>query len=156
MPVGPDGTHQTPSSYSSDSLWSYEIGAKNAMLDHRLQINSSLFIVNWKNIQQNVYLPTCGQQFVANLGQVRSQGGDIDVIYRPIDPLTLGLTVAYTDAKYTSASCAGVLVYEDGACSGAPNGTPVSAPPIVSQGDRCWARLGPSLRWRNMRRPLLP
>ena len=135
LPLNPDGTHQTPTSYSSDSLWSYEIGAKNTVLDHRLQINSSLFVVNWKNIQQNVYLPTCGQQFVANLGQVRSEGGDIDIVYRPIDPLTLGLTVAYTDAKYTSASCAGVLSYEDGACTGTPPGVPPPAP-IVSQGDR--------------------
>jgi iron complex outermembrane receptor protein len=48
------------------------------------------FVINWKNIQQNVYLPSCGEQFVANLGQVQSRGGDIDVQYKPIEPLTVG------------------------------------------------------------------
>jgi iron complex outermembrane recepter protein len=136
LPLGPDGVHhQVPSGFSSDSLWSYEFGAKNTVLDRRLQINSSLFLVDWKKIQQNVYLPSCGEQFVANLGQVRSQGGDIDVTYRPIDPLTLGLTVAYTNAKYTRASCAGVLTFNNGRCVGAATGA--NPPyPIVSQGDR--------------------
>src|SRR5450631_317655 len=101
LPVGTDGLRHVPNGFSSDSLWSYEIGGKNTFLDHRLQIDSSLFVINWKNIQQNVYLPSCGEQFTANLGQVQSRGGDIDVQYRPIEPLTLGVTVAYTDARFT-------------------------------------------------------
>src|SRR5450631_1916023 len=113
LPVGTDGLRHVPNGFSSDSLWSYEIGGKNTFLDHRLQIDSSLFVINWKNIQQNVYLPSCGEQFTANLGQVQSRGGDIDVQYRPIEPLTLGVTVAYTDARFTKSSCAGVLRSEE-------------------------------------------
>ena len=109
LPVGADGLRHVPNQFSSDSLWSYEIGGKNTFLDHRLQVDSSLFVINWKNIQQNVYLPSCGEQFTANLGQVQSRGGDIDVQFRPIDTLILGLTVAYTDARFTKSSCAGAL-----------------------------------------------
>jgi iron complex outermembrane recepter protein len=135
IPLGPDGNRHVPETYSSDSLWSYEIGAKNTFLDHRLQIDSSLFLINWKNIQQNVYLPSCGEQFVANLGQVQSRGGDIDVQYRPVDPLTLGLTVAYTDARFTKSSCAGVLVYSSPNCVDPAN--PGSEfRPIVTEGNR--------------------
>jgi iron complex outermembrane recepter protein len=138
LPVGSDGMRHVPNEFSSDSLWSYEIGGKNTFLDHRLQIDSSLFYINWKNIQQNVYLPSCGEQFTANLGQVQSRGGDIDVQYRPIDPLMLGLTVAYVDARFTKSSCAGVLAYNgaDGLCEGTVNGAASSAPPIVSEGNR--------------------
>jgi len=93
-------------------------------------------VIDWKKIQQNVYLPSCGEQFVANLGQVRSQGGDIDLTYKPVQPLTLGLMVAYTDAKYSAASCAGVLTFDGTTCSGTVNGVAKSAPPIVSKGDR--------------------
>ena len=98
--IGSDGLRHVPTQFASDSLWSYELGGKNTFLDHRLQIDTSLFVINWKNIQQNVYLPSCGEQFTANLGQVQSRGGDIDVQFRPIDTLMLGLTVAYTDARY--------------------------------------------------------
>ena len=136
LPLGPDGFHQVPPAFSADSLWSYELGAKNTLLDRRMQINSSIFYVNWNNIQQNVYLPACGEQFVANLGQVHSKGGEVDVTFRPINPLTLRVTLAYTDANYTRASCAGILVYNGTSCVGSPNGTPVSVAPIVSAGDR--------------------
>lgn len=145
LPIGPDGMRHAPTGFSSDSLWSYEIGGKNTFWDHRLQIDSSLFLINWKNIQQNVYLPSCGEQFTANLGQVQSRGGDIDVQFRPIDSLTLGLTVAYTDARFTKSSCAGALQYDAravrpdgtlGACTGIVNGAPQQAPQIVSEGNR--------------------
>ena len=138
LPTGADGMRHPPDSFSSDSLWSYEIGGKNTLLDHRLQINSSLFLIDWKNIQQNVYLPNCGEQFTANLGQVQSRGGDIDLLFRPIDTLMLELTVAYTDARFTRSSCAGALQFDAsvGACTGLVNGVPSSAPPIVSERDR--------------------
>jgi iron complex outermembrane receptor protein len=138
LPFGPDGMRHVPTGFSSDSLWSYEIGGKNTFLDHRLQIDSSLFVINWKNIQQNVYLPSCGEQFTANLGQVQSRGGDIDVQFRPVDSLLMGLTVAYTDARFTKSSCAGALRFNgaDGKCEGTIGGVPSSAPPIVSEGNR--------------------
>ncbi len=134
LPVGADGHPHVPGSYTSDSLWSYEIGAKNTVLDRTLQINTSLFVIDWKKIQQNVYLPSCGEQYAANLGSVRSQGGDIDITYKPVQPLTLGLTVAFTDAKYTQNSCAGSLVPVGNVCHDAVAGT--NAPPVVSKGDR--------------------
>ena len=144
LPADANGNRHNPTSYNSDSLWSYELGGKTTLLDRRLQINSSLFLINWKDIQQNVYLPTCGLQFVANLGQVRSRGGDIDILYRPIDSLTLNLTVAYTDAKYTKSTCAGVLTFADGGCR--DSGGVFVGGPIVSEGDRLpgspWTFLG--------------
>lgn len=139
LPLGPDGLRVVPSKYASDNLWSYEIGGKNTLLDHRLQIDSSLFWIDWRNIQQNVYLPSCGEQFTANLGHVLSRGGDIDIQYKPVDSLFLQLTVAYTDAKFTRPSCAGALHFDGtaGACTGLNTaGPPVLAPPIVSEGDR--------------------
>ena len=135
-PIGADGLRHVPRDYASDSLWSYEIGAKNTLLDRRLQINASLFIIDWRNIQQNVYLPTCGNQFVANLGRVRSQGGEIEVNFRPVQSLLLNLTVAYTDAKFAETSCAGSLAFDGTACVGTLQGTSLSAPPVVSKGDR--------------------
>jgi len=128
------GLSAVPGQYSSDSLWSYEIGNKNTFFDHKLQINASLFYIDWSNIQQNVYLPACGEQFTANLGKAKSEGGDIEILYRPIDALTLDLTAAYTDARLTKTSCAGALTYDAGSASCvAPN--EAAARPIATNGD---------------------
>ncbi len=114
---GSNGVRQPPKNYASDTLWSYEGGVKFQTRDRRLTANGSVFLIDWSNIQQNVYLPTCGLQYTANLGQVRSVGGDLELSARPIDQLNLTATLAYTDAYYTRAS-GGV------------------ARPIVSKGDR--------------------
>jgi outer membrane receptor protein involved in Fe transport len=139
LPIGPDGKRHTPTSYSSDSLWSYEFGGKNTLFERQLQVNWSLFLINWKNIQQNVYLPTCGLQFVANLGQARSEGGDVEFNYKPTQDLLLDFTAAYTDVHYTKNTCAGVLTYDPalGECNG-----PSTGDTIVRDGDRL-----PSAPW---------
>ena len=54
-----------------------------------MQINASAFVIDWNNIQQAVYLPACGQNFVENLGKVRSVGGELEVQTRPIEALLL-------------------------------------------------------------------
>jgi outer membrane receptor protein involved in Fe transport len=113
------GLSNVPDTYASDNLWSYEVGGKNTFLDHRLQINSSVFWIDWRDIQQNVYLPSCGEQFTANLGHVVSRGGDVDIQFKPVSSVFLQLTAAYTDAKFTRDSRAGD-----------------STTPIVSTGDR--------------------
>jgi len=128
---GPDltsiGLTGTPPSSRSDSLWSYELGAKNTALNHALQINTSLFTIDWKNIQQSVYLPTCGLQYSANLGRVRSHGGDMEITYHR-GPLQLYLSAAYTDARYVGTVCATPVIN----CT-APGSAFL---PIVSEGDR--------------------
>ncbi|MGD0490041.1 MAG: TonB-dependent receptor [Steroidobacteraceae bacterium] len=127
------GVSQVPGQFSSDSLWSYEIGSKNAFFEHTLQINASLFYIDWTNIQQNVYLPTCGEQFTANLGKAKSEGGDIEILYRPITQLTFDLTAAYTDARLTKTSCAGTLTYD--AAIDSCTGGGLAARPIATNGD---------------------
>ena len=77
------------------------MGAKNSLFGGRMQVNASAFVIDWNNIQQAVYLPACGQNFVENLGKVRSVGGELEVQTRPIEPLLLDVSVAHVDAKYT-------------------------------------------------------
>lgn len=121
------GLTEPPGTYSSDSLWSYEIGTKNLLFAGRLQIAASLFLVDWNDIQQAVYLTSCGQNFVANLGHARSRGGDIEMHFSPVEKLQLGLSVAYVEAEYTHTVCGG-----PSACTGP--GAP--SQPVVSEGDR--------------------
>jgi iron complex outermembrane recepter protein len=121
------GLTAAPVSFSEDSLWSYELGAKNTLFDRHLQVDASVFLIDWKGIQQNVYLSACGLQFTANLGAARSEGADLHVELKPIDKLLVDFTVAYTEALYTETVCGGTA-----ACTG-PN---APSKPIVSDGDR--------------------
>jgi outer membrane receptor protein involved in Fe transport len=133
LPVGADGKRHVPGQYDSDSLWSYELGAKNTLLNHRLQINSSVFFIDWTNIQQSVYLLSCGEQLNLNLGHARSIGGDVDILYKPIDALKLELTIAYVKANFTRASCTGELTFNGNLCVSRDGLT--SASPIASKDD---------------------
>ena len=87
----------SPVQYASDSVMSYEGGAKVRLLG--AQINSSLFYIDWKNPQLTVQL-TCGSSYITNAGKAVSKGFDVQAARR-FGPLTFTGSVAYTDAKYT-------------------------------------------------------
>jgi outer membrane receptor protein involved in Fe transport len=97
------GITSTPATYASDSLWSYEAGAKVRVLGGRAQINTAAFYIDWKNVQSNFGLPTCGFGYTVNAGSATSKGVDMQASVRLIDGLTANVQAAYTDAKYTQA-----------------------------------------------------
>jgi iron complex outermembrane recepter protein len=77
-------------SYSPDSLWSYETGAKTTWAENRLSVNGSIYYVDWKNVQQTFSL-SCGSQYTANFGTAESYGGELEILAKPARGLTLGL-----------------------------------------------------------------
>jgi outer membrane receptor protein involved in Fe transport len=113
-----------PKTYDSDSVWSYEAGSKFRLFGNRLQVNTSAFRIDWKNVQLNVAIPGCGPTFVQNAGQARSQGFDLEAQARPISGVTLGLSLGYNDAQYTTTATGPIP----------KNGSP--ATPVVQKGDK--------------------
>ncbi len=98
------GLKAVPSSFNSDSLWSYEIGTKDWLFDRRLNIQASAFLIDWSDIQTQVLLPSCGFSFTANRGNAVSRGFDFQAAAVITDGLKAGLNVGYTDAYYPNAS----------------------------------------------------
>ena len=98
------GLTSGPTKFDSDSLWTYELGSKNRLADNRLSIDAAVYATNWKNIQQSLYLPTCGYYFTANVGDAKIYGGELEVNYRPVSHLTLGLTGSAQHAYISSAA----------------------------------------------------
>jgi outer membrane receptor protein involved in Fe transport len=96
----PYGLTNVPPQYSSDTVWSYELGTKNTWDDRRLLLDASVYFIKWNNIQQNVALQ-CGFQFTENLGAANSKGFDVQTQFKVSDALTVGGTFGYTDAYYT-------------------------------------------------------
>lgn len=93
------GLSAAPKTYKSDSLWSYELGAKNRLAGGRIQLDSSVFYIDWSNIQGRVSLP-CGLGFMTNLGSATSKGFDVASTIKAAPGLTLNLGVSYVDASY--------------------------------------------------------
>jgi iron complex outermembrane recepter protein len=88
--------------FRSDSLWSYELGAKTSWSDARVTVNGALFDIEWSDVQQHAALPNCGFAITVNGGHARSQGGELEVQFVPTDSLTLSLGAGYADAHITN------------------------------------------------------
>ncbi len=89
-----------PQTYNSDSLWSYELGSKNTFAGGRVQVDGSIYYIDWSQIQQKIVLPTCSFAFTENAGSAVSKGFDLHVSVRPIPQVLLGISLGYTDAYY--------------------------------------------------------
>jgi len=112
------GIKAAPATFNSDTVDSYEIGAKNN-IDNRVKIASSIYYIRWNNIQQTVVPPICQISFITNLGQAVAKGADIQGDIALTESLTAEVSAGYTDARYTQASKL----------------SPTETTPIVASGD---------------------
>jgi iron complex outermembrane recepter protein len=112
------GIASSPATYNSDTVSSFEVGAKNNF-DNRVKIASSIYYIKWNNIQQTVVPPICQISFITNLGEAVAKGADIQAEVAFTDSLTMELSAGYTDARYTQDSRL----------------SPVESQPVVSSGD---------------------
>jgi iron complex outermembrane receptor protein len=117
------GLTSTPAAYSPDSLWSYEIGAKDKLFGGYLALDSSFYVLKWKNIQQSVRLPSCGFSYVANLGLATGIGGDISARVNVTESFSTGVSAGYIsltndDTIYEGANA--ILVNKNDVIGGPP------------------------------------
>jgi iron complex outermembrane recepter protein len=89
-------------SYGSDSVWNYELGAKSELLDQRLLLTGSVFEMNWTDIQQTITLPQCFITFIANAGAARARGGELELSGRLWQGLELRAGVGFDNAIITN------------------------------------------------------
>lgn len=88
-----------PETFDSDSVWNYEIGSKNELMDNRLTINGSLYYIDWEDMQTTLSLPTCSFSFRTNAGSARSIGLELETRYAATDSLELSATLGVTDSR---------------------------------------------------------
>jgi iron complex outermembrane receptor protein len=107
--TGPDGVKQLfkPSSYAPDSLTNQEIGVKSEFLDHRVQVNLSLYHMLWNQIQDPLFNPAAlgNTTFVTNGANYRINGAELQVVARVTQGLTLQGSASYNDAKQSNSPC---------------------------------------------------
>jgi outer membrane receptor protein involved in Fe transport len=88
-----------PTTYGSDSLWSYELGGKFRSEDGRYALDASVYRIKWTDLQVNYNLPTCGFSFTTNAGAITSDGVELSFRGRPVDQFTFGISLGYTKAS---------------------------------------------------------
>ncbi len=93
-----------PRTFASDSVWNYEAGAKLRMLNNRLQVNGSVYRIDWNNVQFQTSVSGCS--WITNAASARVQGGELEVQANLIRGLNANLAVGYTDAKYLTDTSA--------------------------------------------------
>jgi outer membrane receptor protein involved in Fe transport len=105
---GPDfarlGITRAPDSYQPDSLWTYELGSKNEIGQKRSVINAAIYYTDWKKIQQQVNLTSCGFQFVGNVGAATVKGAELSAESALGSGVSVGGTASYTATRITESS----------------------------------------------------
>ena len=88
--------------FESDDLISYELGTKLSLANDRVYLSSSIFRIDWSDIQTTVRTPL-GFTYLGNAGKAVSQGLEAEINVHDIlaQGLSFNLGYSYTDAKLT-------------------------------------------------------
>ncbi len=96
----------TKNGYNSESANNYEAGIKSTLFDDTLLLNLTVFYDPYTNaqigVQQFVVTDGIPQNVTAvlNAGKQINRGIELESVWRPARPLTLGLNVGYLDSYY--------------------------------------------------------
>jgi iron complex outermembrane receptor protein len=91
----------TPTDFTTvkpETVDSYEVGFKTAWFEHRLQVDGAAFHYAYQN-QQLIDVEPDGSQPLINLPRSKIDGGELEVVGRPVHPLTLRLGLGLLDAR---------------------------------------------------------
>jgi outer membrane receptor protein involved in Fe transport len=111
-----------PSGFDSDNLVNNEVGLKSEWLDHRLQVNLSLYQMDWKDVQLPLFDPVHlgNTTFVVNGPTYRVKGVELQVVARVTDGLTVQGSSSWNSSDQTNAPC----LISSGTASSKSNPTP--------------------------------
>jgi outer membrane receptor protein involved in Fe transport len=118
------GNETALASYRPDSLWNYELGNKLRLLDGTLNLNTSLYDIEWSNMQVGLVTPQ-GFSYIGNGGKARIYGLEEELNLKATRWLELGGTLSVDHAATTSAAAIGRVSF--GAFGPAPDLEPNAA-----------------------------
>jgi iron complex outermembrane recepter protein len=80
----------------------WEGGVKSSLFDHRVVLDLDIFSEYITGLQANILPPGTTKSFLANVGNIQSEGVEGEIDWSVIDGLTLTANASYDDAYYTS------------------------------------------------------
>jgi len=135
--------------FGPETLYAYEVGTKTNWLDNTVTANVALFYNDYKDRQVGITItdPLTGfpASGIANAAGAETKGVELELLWSPIEYLSLGLGYAYTDAEWTEFNYSNIRptgpTDKDkaicgntaGDCSGAPiGGIPENALTLIA------------------------
>ena len=95
------GVSNSDLAFESDSLWSYELGAK-ASFNNRIQLNGSVYQIDWSDIPVADSMP-CGFAVTRNVGEVEVSGFEADITFAITESLQVSGNFSYVKSEFTQA-----------------------------------------------------
>jgi iron complex outermembrane recepter protein len=101
-----------PDKYESDTLWSYEVGAKTYFANRMLYTEVALYRINWSDQQISITDPGGTFVYIANAGKSYVNGFEFQINAQPTESLSFNVGATYTDSRLSedmpaSASASG-------------------------------------------------
>lgn len=99
-----------PAQYDPDKTENYELGLKGEFFDRVLSIDTSVYYIDWKDIQISALSPA-STSYLTNGSGAKSQGVELSFDAHIFDGNTISGWVAHGDAELTEAFPAGSTAY---------------------------------------------
>ncbi|MBY8824769.1 TonB-dependent receptor [Sphingomonas colocasiae] len=85
--------------FGSDTLWTYEAGAKLGFAGGRGSFNVTPYYTDWTDAQLRVRDNICNFSYVANAGSIRVLGLEAELAFQPVRGLDLTAGLNFADAE---------------------------------------------------------
>ncbi|MCI5626061.1 MAG: TonB-dependent receptor [Porphyromonadaceae bacterium] len=88
-------------SYKPEKSWNFELGAHFSVLDGRLSGQADIFYIDCRDQQLTMFPDgTTTGRIMTNAGKTRSFGAELQLLYTPVEALTVTLNYGYTNARF--------------------------------------------------------
>jgi len=94
-------TH-VPTEFGPDKTQDYDVGFKGSFFDHRLSLDTSIYYIDWRDIQISLVQAATDSPYVGNGGTAKSEGIEETFEARPIASLTLSGSFAVNKPVLTA------------------------------------------------------
>lgn len=93
-----DGVVSLPEIVESDTLWSYEVGAKGWVADGILSYDLALWYLDWKDFQTFFSLAPFVEGLGNAYGGITAKGVEGSLTFKPVDSLSVIANITYSDS----------------------------------------------------------
>ena len=119
----PNQQNTVPTTYLPETVWTYEIGLRSTLLDNRLRFNLTGFFTDYTDIQYSfIFLNNANRPtgFISNGPEAETYGLELEMLYSPVNNLTLSFGYGFVDSEYLQGDPNGGPLTTDSKFTNAP------------------------------------